>query len=110
MTMEKKMSIVESTCIPINIDNCNTDLIIPARYMSATTRDLGYFGDAFMHDLRFGADGTPKSDFVLNRPEYSERPSKGCHEIVVAGPFCRYPSRKPAELLCAAGYREHQVP
>ena len=79
------MSIVESTCIPINIDNCNTDLIIPARYMSATTRDLAYFGDAFMHDLKFEADGTPKSDFVLNRPEYSERPSKGCHEIVVAG-------------------------
>ena len=98
------MCIVESTCIPINIDNCNTDLIIPARYMSATTRDLGYFGDAFMHDLRFGADGTPKSDFVLNRPEYSERPSKGCHEIVVAGTNWGSGSSREHAAWAIAGY------
>ena len=102
--MERKMSIVESTCIPINIDNCNTDLIIPARYMAATTRDLGYFGDAFMHDLRYGADGNPKADFVLNRPEYSERPHKGCHEIVVAGTNWGSGSSREHAAWAIAGY------
>ena len=98
------MSIVESTCIPINIDNCNTDLIIPARYMSATTRDLAYFGEAFMHDLKYEADGTPKSDFVLNRPEFSERPSKGCHEIVVAGTNWGSGSSREHAAWAIAGY------
>ena len=49
---KEKFSIIESTCIPIRIDNCNTDLIIPARYLASTTRDAKFFGDAFMHDLR----------------------------------------------------------
>ena len=98
------MSIVESTCIPINIDNCNTDLIIPARYMAATTRDLGYFGDAFMHDLRFGADGKAVQDFVLNRPEFSERPHEGCHEIVVAGTNWGSGSSREHAAWAIAGY------
>ena len=104
MTMEKKMSIVESTCIPINIDNCNTDLIIPARYMSSTTRDLGYFGDAFMHDLRYDAAGSMVPDFVLNRPEYSERPGKGCHEIVIAGTNWGSGSSREHAAWAIAGY------
>ena len=102
--MEKKMSIVESTCIPINIDNCNTDLIIPARYMSSTTRDLCYFGDAFMHDLRYDAAGSPVTDFVLNRPEYSERPHKGCHEIVIAGTNWGSGSSREHAAWAIAGY------
>ncbi len=102
--MEKKMNIVESTCIPINIDNCNTDLIIPARYMSSTTRDLSYFGDAFMHDLRFETDGTPKADFVLNRPEFSERPRKGSHEIVIAGTNWGSGSSREHAAWAIAGY------
>ncbi len=83
--MKKKFDIVRSTCIPINIDNCNTDLIIPARYLASTTRDPKFFGDAFMHDLRFDAEGKPIADFVLNRPEYSETPREGVHEIIVGG-------------------------
>ncbi len=102
--MERKMNIVESTCIPINIDNCNTDLIIPARYMAATTRDLGYFGDAFMHDLRYGADGKPVQDFVLNNPVYSERPHKGCHEIVIAGTNWGSGSSREHAAWAIAGY------
>jgi len=81
----EKFDIVCSTCIPVAIDNCNTDLIIPARYLAYTTRDPKFFGDAFMHDLRFDTDGNPVKDFVMNRPEFSEQPHKGCHEIIVAG-------------------------
>ena len=69
---KQKFSIIQSTCIPIQIDNCNTDLIIPARYLASTTRDPQFFGDAFMHDLRYDAEGRPVADFVMNRPEYSE--------------------------------------
>jgi len=82
---KEKFDIVQSTCIPIQIDNCNTDLIIPARYLASTTRDPKFFGDAFMHDLRFDADGNPVSSFVMNQPEFSEVPRKGVHEIIVGG-------------------------
>ena len=68
---KEKFDIIQSTCIPIEIDNCNTDLIIPARYLASTTRDPKFFGDAFMHDLRFDADGKPVADFVMNKAEYS---------------------------------------
>ena len=73
---KQKFDIIQSTCIPIQIDNCNTDLIIPARYLASTTRDPQFFGDAFMHDLRFDAEGNPVADFVMNKPEYSEQPTE----------------------------------
>ena len=82
---KEKFDIIQSTCIPIQIDNCNTDLIIPARYLASTTRDPKFFGDAFMHDLRFDAEGNPVADFVMNQPEYAEAPRKGVHEIIVGG-------------------------
>ena len=82
---KRKFDIIQSTCIPIAIDNCNTDLIIPARYLASTTRDPKFFGDAFMHDLRYDGNGNPISDFVLNKPEYSEKTNNGVHEIIVAG-------------------------
>lgn len=49
--------------------NTDTDQIIPARFMKRE-RSEGY-GPFLFHDLRFGADGTPKPDFVLNRPEFA---------------------------------------
>lgn len=82
---KQKINIIKSTCIPVAIDNCNTDLIIPARYLASTTRDPKFFGDAFMHDLRYDADGQPVADFVMNRPEFSEAPREGVHEIIVGG-------------------------
>ena len=82
---KEKFDIIQSTCIPIQIDNCNTDLIIPARYLASTTRDPKFFGDAFMHDLRYDAEGKPVPDFVMNRPEYSEAPREGVHEIIIGG-------------------------
>jgi len=102
--MERKMGIVESTCIPMQIDNCNTDLIIPARYLSATTRDGDFFGDAFMRDLRFDAEDKPVSEFVLNRPEFSERPHEGCHEILVAGTNWGSGSSREHAAWAVAGY------
>ena len=82
---KQKVNIIKSTCIPVAIDNCNTDLIIPARYLASTTRDPKFFGDAFMHDLRYDAAGKPVADFVMNLPEYSEAPREGVHEIIVGG-------------------------
>ncbi len=82
---KQKFDIIQSTCIPIEIDNCNTDLIIPARYMTSTTRDPQFFGEAFMHDLRFHPDGSPKEDFVMNKPDFRESPRKGVHEIIIGG-------------------------
>ncbi|MCQ2130378.1 MAG: 3-isopropylmalate dehydratase small subunit [Bacteroidales bacterium] len=82
---KQKFNIIKSTCIPVAIDNCNTDLIIPARYLASTTRDPKFFGDAFMHDLRYTADGQPVADFVMNQPEFSEAPREGVHEIIVGG-------------------------
>lgn len=81
----EKFDIIKSTCIPIAIDNNNTDNIIPARYLAFTTRDPKFYGDAFMHDLRYDAQGNPVKDFVMNQPEFSEAPSKGIHEIIVGG-------------------------
>lgn len=82
---KEKFDIVQSTCIPIDIDNCNTDLIIPARYLASTTRDPKFFGDAFMHDLRFDNEGNIVKSFVMNQPEFSETPKKGINEIIVGG-------------------------
>ena len=81
----QKFNVIQSTCIPIQIDNCNTDLIIPARYLASTTRDPKFFGDAFMHDLRYDAAGQPVADFVMNQPAFCEAPHPGCHEIIVGG-------------------------
>ena len=81
----QKFNIIKSTCIPINIDNNNTDNIIPARYLAFTTRDPKFYGDAFMHDLRYDSEGNPVADFVMNQPEFSEVPSAGIHEIIVGG-------------------------
>lgn len=100
----QKFDIIESTCIPIRIDNCNTDLIIPARYLASTTRDARFFGEAFMHDLRYRPDGTPVPDFVMNRPEFSETPSPGVHEIIVGGHNWGSGSSREHAAWAIAGY------
>ena len=101
---KRKFDIIQSTCIPIAIDNCNTDLIIPARDLASTTRDPKFFGDAFMHDLRYDGNGNPISDFVLNKPEYSEKPNNGVHEIIVAGRNWGSGSSREHAAWAIAGY------
>ncbi|MBC7892576.1 MAG: 3-isopropylmalate dehydratase small subunit [Sphingobacteriaceae bacterium] len=62
---------------PLPVENIDTDQIIPARFLKATTREG--FGDNLFRDWRYDADGQPKLDFVLNDPTYSEA------QILVAG-------------------------
>ncbi len=102
--MKQKFDIIQSTCLPIEIDNCNTDLIIPARYLASTTRDSKFFGDAFMHDLRYDAEGNPVRDFVMNQADYSEAPRKGIHEIIIGGQNWGSGSSREHAAWAIAGY------
>lgn len=101
---KQKFNIVRSTCIPIAIDNNNTDNIIPARYLAFTTRDPKFYGDAFMHDLRYDANNQPIADFVMNKPEFSEAPRKGVHEIIVGGQNWGSGSSREHAAWAIAGY------
>ena len=102
--MKEKFDIIQSTCIPIEIDNNNTDNIIPARYLAFTTRDPKFYGEAFMHDLRYDANDQPIADFVMNKPEFSEAPRKGVHEIIVGGQNWGSGSSREHAAWANAGY------
>jgi 3-isopropylmalate/(R)-2-methylmalate dehydratase small subunit len=65
----EKLNIVTSTCVPLPIENVDTDQIIPARFLKATTRDG--FGENLFRDWRYDANNNPKPDFVLNNSTYS---------------------------------------
>ena len=64
-----KFTVLKSTAVPLPIENVDTDQIIPARFLKATTREG--FGDNLFRDWRYNGDETPKADFVLNNPIYS---------------------------------------
>lgn len=66
--MSKSIHTVQSTAVPIELENIDTDQIIPARFLKATTRDG--FGDNLFRDWRYNSDGSPKKEFVLNDPTY----------------------------------------
>lgn len=72
----EKFQTVTSTYVPLPIENVDTDQIIPARFLKATTREG--FGDNLFADWRYNKDGSPKTDFVLNNPTYSG-------QVLVAG-------------------------
>lgn len=72
--MEKFQSLI-TTAVPVSVENIDTDQIIPARFLKATTRDG--FGENLFRDWRYNSDNTPK-DFVLNDKKYSGK-------ILVAG-------------------------
>ncbi|WP_291912621.1 3-isopropylmalate dehydratase small subunit [Chitinophaga sp. CB10] len=74
--MSKIFQHLVSTAVPVPIENIDTDQIIPARFLKATTREG--FGENLFRDWRYEADNTPKADFVLNNPIYSGK-------ILVAG-------------------------
>jgi 3-isopropylmalate/(R)-2-methylmalate dehydratase small subunit len=73
---KEKITTLKSTAVPLAIENIDTDQIIPARFLKATTREG--FGKNLFRDWRYNSDETPKSDFILNDPTY-----RG--EILVAG-------------------------
>ena len=72
----KKFVKLTSAIVPLNIENIDTDQIIPARFLKATTREG--FGENLFRDWRYNDDNTPKADFVLNNPTYSG-------QVLVAG-------------------------
>ncbi|MES1219717.1 MAG: 3-isopropylmalate dehydratase small subunit [Bacteroidota bacterium] len=76
--MSKSINIIKSTVVPLNRENVDTDQIIPARFLKATSRDG--FGKNLFRDWRYENDDetTAKKDFVLNDPTYSGK-------ILVAG-------------------------
>lgn len=72
----EKFDTITSTAIPIPIEHIDTDQIIPARFLKATTREG--FGENLFRDWRYDNNDRPISDFVLNNPNYTG-------EIIVAG-------------------------
>ena len=95
--MKQKFDIIKSTCVPLPLENVDTDQIIPARFLKATTRDEKFFGDNLFCDWRYLKDGTPNPDFVLNDPRYS-----GC--ILVAGKNFGSGSSREHAAWAIAGY------
>ena len=74
--IKEKFNTLRSTAVPLNVENIDTDQIIPARFLKVTTREG--FGDNLFRDWRYDADGKPVEAFVFNNPSY-----KG--EILLAG-------------------------
>lgn len=72
----EKFQTITSTYVPLPIENVDTDQIIPARFLKATTREG--FGNNLFADWRYDKEGNPKPDFVLNNPLYAG-------EVLVAG-------------------------
>jgi 3-isopropylmalate/(R)-2-methylmalate dehydratase small subunit len=64
-----KFDVLESTCVPLQLENVDTDQIIPARFLSATSREG--FGNNLFRDWRFMKSGEVNSEFVLNNPRFS---------------------------------------
>ena len=73
---KEKFDILESTCIPLSFENVDTDQIIPARFLSLTTREG--FGEHLFRDWRYDKSGNKNNEFVLNDTKYNGR-------ILVAG-------------------------
>ncbi|MDR1865541.1 MAG: 3-isopropylmalate dehydratase small subunit [Bacteroidales bacterium] len=67
--MAEKFITLESTVVPLPVENVDTDQIIPARFLKATTRDG--FGSNLFRDWRYDKDNRPVPSFVLNNPVYS---------------------------------------
>ena len=66
---KEKLNILESTCVPLPLENIDTDQIIPARFLSATSREG--FGDNLFRDWRYTKNGEPNNSFVLNNKKFS---------------------------------------
>jgi 3-isopropylmalate/(R)-2-methylmalate dehydratase small subunit len=64
-----KFSVITSSAVPLQIENVDTDQIIPARFLKAVERKG--FGDNLFRDWRYNKDGSPKADFPLNNKKYS---------------------------------------
>lgn len=92
--MKQKFNIIESTCVPLPLENVDTDQIIPARFLKATDKEG--FGDNLFRDWRYNDDGSLR-DFVLNDPAYGG-------EILVAGKNFGCGSSREHAAWAIAGY------
>jgi len=95
--MKQKFNVITSTCVPLPLENVDTDQIIPARFLKATTREERFFGDNLFRDWRYNADGTENKNFVLNDPTYSGY-------ILVAGKNFGSGSSREHAAWAIAGY------
>ena len=93
--MKQKFNIIKSTCVPLPLENVDTDQIIPARYLKATDKEG--FGDNLFRDWRYDKEGKPIKDFVLNDPTYG-----GC--IFVVGKNFGSGSSREHAAWAIAGY------
>jgi len=102
--MKAKFNVIQSTCVPLPLENVDTDQIIPARFLKATSRDEKFFGDNLFRDWRYNADNTPKEEFVFNTPAFSAAPCEGVHQILVAGKNFGSGSSREHAAWAIAGY------
>ena len=93
--MKQKFNVITSSCIPLPLENVDTDQIIPARFLKAIDKEG--MGDNLFRDWRYNADGTPKPDFVMNDPSYSG-------VILVAGKNFGCGSSREHAAWAIAGY------
>lgn len=96
--MRNKFTTLISRAVPLPIENIDTDQIIPARFLKATTREG--FGENLFRDWRYEKDGSPKAEFVMNNPTF-----KG--EILIAGKNfgCGSSREHAAWAIEGAGFR-----
>lgn len=91
----EKFTTLQSTAVPLNIANVDTDQIIPARFLKAT--DKKGFGDNVFRDWRFNEDGALNNNFPLNNPKFSG-------SILVAGDNFGCGSSREHAAWALAGY------
>ena len=96
--MRNKFTTLISTAVPLPIENIDTDQIIPARFLKATTREG--FGENLFRDWRYDKEGAPKKEFVMNNPAF-----KG--SILIAGKNfgCGSSREHAAWAIEGAGFR-----
>ena len=83
--------------MPLPLENVDTDQIIPARFLKATTKEEKFFGDNLFRDWRYNPDGSLNKNFVLNDPTYGG-------EILVAGKNFGSGSSREHAAWAIAGY------
>lgn len=93
--MKEKFNILTSTCVPLPLENVDTDQIIPARFLKATTKEG--FGDNLFCDWRYDKQGNKIESFVLNDPTYNGK-------ILVAGKNFGSGSSREHAAWAIAGY------
>ncbi|MDR3250405.1 MAG: 3-isopropylmalate dehydratase small subunit [Tannerella sp.] len=93
--MKEKFTRLTSTCVPLPLENVDTDQIIPARFLKSTTKEG--FGDNLFRDWRYDEQGNKIESFVLNDPAYSGK-------ILVAGKNFGSGSSREHAAWAIAGY------